>query len=80
MLGLSVCYYALETDEKMNLVCQPKCFDMIVYDLDIPLPKEECVKLRAEDPKRFQQLLSTVRLKRCGFTIIYASATAVHLC
>jgi hypothetical protein len=58
---VSVCYYALETDEKMNLVCRPKCFDMIVYDLDIPLPKEECVKLRAEDPKRFQQLLSTVR-------------------
>jgi hypothetical protein len=36
---------------------------MIVYDLDIPLPKEECVKLRAEDPKRFQQLLSTVRFE-----------------
>jgi hypothetical protein len=51
----------LETDEKMNLVCRPKCFDMIVYDLDIPLPKEECTKLKAEDPKRFNSLLSTVR-------------------
>jgi len=58
---ISVCYYSLETDEKMNLRCRPSCFDMVVYDLDIPLPKEECVKLRAENPKRFNALLEATR-------------------
>jgi len=58
---ISVCYYTLELSEEMNMVCHPSYFDMIVYDMDIPLPKDECVKLREEDPSRFSSLLSSVR-------------------
>lgn len=47
----------LKPDEKMKLVCRPSFFDYVVYDFDIPLPKEQCVKLREEEPKRFKALL-----------------------
>jgi len=58
---VSVCYYAIYTDEGANVRAEPVYFDMVVYDLDIPLPKKECVRLRTEEPKRFNQLLARTR-------------------
>ncbi|MBS7612230.1 hypothetical protein KEJ27_08550 [Candidatus Bathyarchaeota archaeon] len=58
---VSVCYYALEVGERGNMECRPSFFDLIAYDFDIPLPKEECVRLREEDSKRFNGLLAGVR-------------------
>jgi len=60
---ISVCYYTVETDSKMNLICRPSTFDTVVYDFDIPLPKEQCIRLREEDPDRFNSLLEKVRIE-----------------
>ena len=54
---LSVSYYEAGPGEKPR----PMCFDRVVFDLDIPLPKEKCMKLYREKKHLFCRWLGLVR-------------------
>jgi len=52
---VSVCYYGEDF--------KPEFLDRVVYDLDIPLKKDLCMRLRKEDGSLFREWLNFVRIE-----------------